>query len=636
MRPHEYTAAYGASAGDIQAIHKFAQEYNLQPQNENAAARTIELEGSVADLSRAFGVSLQSARIEDKVHRVRQGSIMIPEELAGKVIAVLGLDNRPAAQPHFKTIIGANATQSYTPIEVARLYNFPTGVTGSGQTIAIIELDGGFTLSDVNSYFTSLGLTPPAISVVLVDGQTNTINRNAKADMEVALDIEVAGAVAPGANQVVYFALNTDASFLNAINKAIHATPTPTAISISWGGSETGPKGFTDASKTAFEQSFQDAANLGIVVTVATGDNGSFNGTTGLMAQFPATAPHVLACGGTRLLSTGSTITAETGWSGSGGGVSVFFNQPSYQSTVTIPARPAGGAGRGIPDVAGDGDPDTGYKIRVKGSNQTVGGTSAVAPLWAGLVALYGQSMGRLVGFLHPKIYQTSVMSVGFRDITSGNNDSSGAGGKYSCVVGWDAVTGLGSPKGTALLNAIKVPPPTPHPTPPTPHPTPPTPHPTPPTPHPTPPTPHPTPPTPHPTPPTPHPTPPTPHPTPPTPHPTPPTPHPTPPTPHPTPPTPTPPTPTPTPDSGGTGAPGGGPAERLPTFEFPPLPPPVPPPVPVPAPPPVVPAPPSIIGGLGGGNSVALVAIVGLGAVMGMVAAAGIVATVAISKDKT
>ena len=219
-----------------------------------------------------------------------------------------------------------------------------------------------------------------------------------------------------------------------------------------------------------------------------------------------------------------------------------------------------------------------------------VGGTSAVAPLWAGLVALYAQSMGRLVGFLHPKIYASSAMSTGFRDITSGNNDTSGGGGPYSCASGWDAVTGLGAPKGQALLNAIKVAPPTP-----TPHPTPtPTPHPTPtPTPHPTPtPTPHPTPtPTPH--------------------------------------PTPTP-TPTPTPDSGGTGA--VGPSERVPSFEFPPLPPPVPPPVPAP----VAPAPPSIIGGLAGGNSVALVAIVGLGAVMGMVAAAGIVATVAISKDKT
>ncbi|HKD05843.1 MAG TPA: S53 family peptidase, partial [Bryobacteraceae bacterium] len=476
MRPEEYTAAYGASAGDMQAIRKFAQEYNLQTQDENAAARTVELHGTIGDLSRAFGVTLQNARIKDQVHRVRQGPIMIPEELAGKVTAVLGLDNRPAAKPHFHHVASAHVTQSYTPPVLAKLYQFPTGVTGSGQTIAIIELDGGFQQADINTYFTNLGITPPAISVVLIDGQTNTINRHLpdhpelNADGEVALDIEVAGAVAPGAKQVVYFAQNTDASFLKACTQAIHASPTPAAISISWGHPETGPTGFTDATKTAFESAFQDAANLGIVVTVATGDDGSFDGTSGLVCDFPASAPHALACGGTRLLASGSSITSETGWDGSGGGVSVFFSKPTYQSTVTIPARPSGspgGAGRGIPDVAGDADPDTGYQVRVKGTNMVVGGTSAVAPLWAGLVALYAQSMGRLVGFLHPKIYASSAMSTGFRDITSGNNDTSGGGGPYSCASGWDAVTGLGAPKGQALLNAIKVAPPTP-----TPHPT--------------------------------------------------------------------------------------------------------------------------------------------------------------------
>jgi kumamolisin len=161
MRPQEYASAYGASASDFLAIRKFAQEYGLQAQNENAAARTIEIEGPIGKLSEAFGVTLQNARIKDQVHRVRQGSIMIPEELAGKVIAVLGLDNRPAAKPHFHHVAGAHLTQSYTPPALAKLYNFPTGVTGSGQTIAIIELDGGFVQSDVNTYFTNLGLTPP-------------------------------------------------------------------------------------------------------------------------------------------------------------------------------------------------------------------------------------------------------------------------------------------------------------------------------------------------------------------------------------------------------------------------------------------------------------------------------------------
>ncbi len=376
MSAQEYTSAHGASANDFLAVREFAKEYNLEPRNENAATRSIELHGTIGDLSRAFSVGLAHVRIKDQVHRVREGPITVPEDLSGKIEAVLGLDNRPAARPRLHKIdldkVRASAVaQALSPLAVAQLYSFPPNLNGSGQTIAIIELDGGFLQSDLDTYFQGLGLPVPSVSAVLLDGQTNVVNKHLpdhpelNADDEVALDIEVAGAVAPGAKQIVYFAQNTDQSFLKAINTAIHASPPPVAVSISWGGPERGFTGFTDQSKIVFEQAFQDAANLGIPVCVASGDNGSFDGTGSLMVDFPASAPHALGCGGTNLVGAGGAITSETVWNsltqdaqgnpvriGTGGGVSEFFAKPTYQASVSVPPRPIGpGDGRGVPDV---------------------------------------------------------------------------------------------------------------------------------------------------------------------------------------------------------------------------------------------------------------------------------------------
>ncbi|MGD0903494.1 MAG: S53 family peptidase [Terracidiphilus sp.] len=476
MSAEEYFSAHGASANDFIAIRAFAAEYNLEPRNENAATRTVELFGTVGDLSRAFGVTLNHVRIDDRIHRVREGSITIPAELHGRMIAVLGLDDRRVAEPHSRKREpgGSEPAASgggFTPVQVAQLYNFPPKLNGSGQTIAIIELDGGFIQSDISTYFKGLGLPAPTVSAVLIDGQTNAINKHLpqfpklNADDEVALDIQVAGAVAPAAKQLVYFCLNTDQSFLKAVNAAVQAKPAPVAVSISWGGPEMLTKrpngdaaGHTDQAKTAMDQALQDAANLNIPVFVATGDNGSFDGTVSLSVDFPASSPHAVACGGTTLAGSGSTISSEVAWNGSGGGVSQFFAKPAYQSAITMPPIPAGSktGGRGTPDVCGNADPNTGYKVLVKGVAQTIGGTSAVAPLWAGLSACLGQGLGKPVGFLNTLLYPSAVSSKALHDITSGNNDSQGKGGPYSAGPGWDACTGLGSPNGVALLTALK------------------------------------------------------------------------------------------------------------------------------------------------------------------------------------
>jgi kumamolisin len=405
----------------------------------------------------AFGVELHHYRLKGDTYRVRSGPVMIPSELDGIITAVLGLDNRPQAQPKCvrrPEIVAHAGGTSYTPVRVAELYGFPPS-NGDGQSIAIVELGGGFAQEDLDVYFGGLGLPTPTVTAISIDGASNDPGADQNADGEVALDIEVAGAVAPAATQRVYFAPNSDMGFLDAIKSATHDGPTPPAvISISWGSREST---WTSQALQAFEQAFVDAAVLGISVCVAAGDSGSTDGSgDALEVDFPASAPHALGCGGTRLDANGS-ITGEVVWNSAGhatgGGVSAVFAKPSYQTSVAVPPAGATG-GRGVPDVAGDADPATGYDVRVDGTDTVIGGTSAVAPLWAGLIARLDAVTGKQLGFINPMIYSTEAMGA-FNDITVGNNDTSGRSGEYQAAPGWDACTGLGTPRGIALLGAF-------------------------------------------------------------------------------------------------------------------------------------------------------------------------------------
>jgi kumamolisin len=454
----EYARMYGADPADLKQVYAFAKEFGLtviKTPNE-AARRTVQLTGTAAAMQKAFGVQLKTATMDGKACRIREGGIQIPASLAPIILAVLGLDTRPQAKPHFRvrTHVRPNAAAtntSYTPVQVGQLYQFPASAKATGQTIGIIELGGGYRAGDITAYFKTVALPAPAVSAVSVDGGKNSPSTSSGPDGEVMLDIEVAGAVAPGARIVVYFAPNTDQGFIDAISTAVHdSTNKPSVISISWGGPESS---WTQQSLTALDQACQSAAALGITITVASGDNGSGDGVTdgANHVDFPASSPHVLACGGTKLVASGSTISSETVWNeeasnegATGGGVSTVFPLPTWQANSNVPL--AGSfAGRGVPDVAGDADPSTGYTVRVDGQTLVIGGTSAVAPLWAGLIALSNAQNKITAGFLQPTIYAAKAAAA-FRDITSGNN------GAFTAGPGWDACTGLGSPTGTALI----------------------------------------------------------------------------------------------------------------------------------------------------------------------------------------
>ncbi len=451
----EYGVIHGAAASDLAAVERFAHEHGLTVSERHADRRVVVLSGTAEAMQDAFGTELAYYETAGGIrYRGRIGEITVTDSIAPAVLAVLGLDNRPVAKAHFRRRSAAGNSGSFTPTQIAQLYNFPTGVNGAGQTIGIIELGGGYAPSDLSTYFSGLGIAEPSITAVSVDGGQN--QPGGDADGEVMLDIEVAGAIAPGTNIIVYFAPNTDQGFHDAIAAAAHDTAhQPSIISISWGGPE---DSWTDQARTAMDAALQDAAQMGVTVTVAAGDDGSSDGVKDgkLHVDFPASDPNVLACGGTKLIAANGEISSEMVWNelksnegATGGGVSNLFPLPTYQAKAGVPKNSETGfQGRGVPDVSGDADPETGYAVRVDGQNTVIGGTSAVAPLWAALIALLNQQLGKPLGFVNPLLYQLPESA--FRDITTGNNPA------YKAGADWDACTGLGSPNGTALVAALR------------------------------------------------------------------------------------------------------------------------------------------------------------------------------------
>ena len=457
----EFARRHGASRADLDAVRQFAAAHGLAVVQEHVGRRAVVLSGTVAQFNDAFGVELQHYSHPGGTYRGRTGPVHVPAELDGVIEAVLGLDNRPQARAHFrmKTANGRRrarparaAAASFTPVQIASLYDFPQG-DGKGECIALIELGGGFRPQDIQTYFSGLGLAAPTVAAVSVDQGTNQPTGDPNGpDGEVMLDIEVAGAIAPAASIAVYFAPNTDAGFLDAITTAIHdEARKPSVISISWGGPEST---WTQQAKSTMDEAFQSAAAMGITVCVAAGDSGSTDGVGdgANHVDFPASSSYALACGGSSLQTSGTAITKEVVWNdgdpangATGGGVSTFFALPAWQQALETTDAEGGRnplANRGVPDVAGNADPQTGYEVLVDGTRAVYGGTSAVAPLWAGLIARINALTGRTSGFVNPALYGQPAA---LRDITRGNN------GAFTASSGWDACTGLGSPDGAKL-----------------------------------------------------------------------------------------------------------------------------------------------------------------------------------------
>ncbi len=460
----EYAVEFGLSEEDAQQVSDFAASASLSVVHTSYGRRIMILKGTAGNISKAFGVTLYYYTIDKKTYHGRSGIIKIPKALTGIILGVFGLDNRPQSTPKFrvknkKKRAGTSAKAqsiSYYPTQLATLYNFPEA-DGTGQTIGIIEFGGGHTLADLDHYFSSLKLATPVVKSVSVGTGHNAPGGDA--DDEVMLDIEVAGAIAPKATIVMYYAPNSTKGFIDAITQAVHDdVNNPTIISISWGGPETI---WTDQAKTNFNEVCKAAALLGVTICLAAGDAGSDDGVGDGKAHvdFPSSCPYVLACGGTNLAASNNTIIAETVWhesndSATGGGVSEFFPLPDYQVNANVPVsvNTTKFKGRGVPDLAGVADPESGYNVYISGKDAIIGGTSAVAPLVAGLIARINQLKNRPVGFIQTKIYQANTA---FRDITDGNNITTSTGKGYTASAGWDGCTGLGVADGKKLLDIL-------------------------------------------------------------------------------------------------------------------------------------------------------------------------------------
>ncbi len=473
MTREELAKEHGARESDLDLVERYAQQHNLLISHRSAAERSIVLAGKLGNLLKAFPANVRMYHHANGTYRGRRGEISVPEMLTDVVTGIFGFDTRPKHRsPHGRKILAASGPggeNGLAATDFARRYNFPTSfqgetLDGSGQTIGIIELGGGYQTSDLQVFFQEIGVPMPAVSAVPVDRAVNNPSTPDSDDGEVMLDLEVAGAVAPNAKFVVYFAPNNgDKGFMDAISAAIHDTARkPGVISISWGGSEstTDQQGID-----AFHELFVAASALGITVCSASGDHGTANATAdqwdgAIHVNHPACDDFVLSCGGTQVNAQGEdvvwndgtpldeNIPGGGGWA-TGGGISAIIPEPAYQQGAEVPVSLATGKpGRGVPDLAMSA---TNYFTRVDSSEGSSGGTSAVAPLMSALVALLNQGKKKNAGFMNPFLYANAAKGI-FRDVTTGTNAIQGTAEGYKAGPGWDACTGLGTPDGTEIL----------------------------------------------------------------------------------------------------------------------------------------------------------------------------------------
>jgi kumamolisin len=374
----------------------------------------------------------------------------------------LGLETSPFSKPFHSLDGNGTATIALSPLEyIAERYRFPRELSGEGECIGILAFGGAISPSDLNRYFQQQNRTRSEIRFQNAS-PTNRPNLNSEYDTEIALDIQLASTLAPGAQIVVYFASNDEPGWVDALNRAIHDDENrPSVLSISWGATE---DVWSDDAIQTVTHLLRHAADLGITICAASGDDGCAKDLDGnSRVTFPASSPYVLACGGTSIADHREVVWNVRNKSASGGGISDRIARPDWQpplSTVLAPGFPCrrnpAFDGRQIPDVSGLASP---YNVYVGGRYQNgAGGTSAAAPLWSALIARLNQGLRsrgfRPVGHFPPVLYRDQSVQKTFCDVTSGHNDPFGRNG-YEARLGWDPCTGWGTPNGNSLLREL-------------------------------------------------------------------------------------------------------------------------------------------------------------------------------------
>jgi kumamolisin len=473
----DFAEKYGASPSDIQAVSDFVRSHGLTVEETNPARRTVVVSGAVSQMSNAFALDLhmyehnvivrpgESAHPE--TYRGRNGFIHVPESLSSVIVGVFGLDNRRITKrntgdpPH---------TSPLSTSAIAKLYNFPTN-SAHDQTIAILS-EAGYLHSDISLTF---GSHAPSLQDVNVDA-SNT----GEPDPETTQDICIAAAAAPGAAIAVYFTSYSQDGWVNLVSRIAHPDPGDPVCSVLSSSfyvangdddATLANEGISTSWLTAVSMAFQDAAIQHVTICIASGDTGTQSKVTDGKAhvQYPASDPWVLSVGGTTIGNVSGSSFDEYVWNdtffggdvgATGGGISDFFDLPDYQANANVPPslNQGGRVGRGVPDVSANASPNAAYSgMFLNGSPSSGNGTSASAPLWAGLIAVINAGLGHNVGFVNPKLY--ALGSSVFRDIVGppgpANNGLNGVPG-YPATAGWDACTGWGSPNGMKLLQGLQ------------------------------------------------------------------------------------------------------------------------------------------------------------------------------------
>ncbi len=433
----EIATQTGADPADVELLRRYCATFGIDVVSTHW--RAVILSGPIEKLVDAFGATAATYQLEDKRRfRHRSQSLHAPPEIAAIVRGAFGIHQWPRSHA-----IGHLEPHTVPPSagDIAARYQFPDG-DGAGQTVAIVQLRGEFRPDDFAACMQSQGVTAKPPIVKRVDNAELTHETQTEKDIESAIDTQIVGALAPGAQIVVYAAPDDERGVLDAVRHAIFDDEyRPSVLSISFGFPE---YLWTPAALAILDELFTVAALVGVTVFCASGDNGAEldgDGTPHVLA--PASSRFAHACGGTQIVTDAAGADSEIVWPKTGGGFSNMNLVPPWQTeAASVAASYKTKAGRGVPDFAGNAMP--GYRVYFNGTAFAMGGTSAVVPMWSALIARLAQRAGRPIGFFAPLLYDVRARAC-FRAIASGGND------RYQTAPGWNPCAGLGVPIGTAL-----------------------------------------------------------------------------------------------------------------------------------------------------------------------------------------
>lgn len=482
LSPRKFEARYGASRRDADKVAKVLRRHGMMIDEVSLETRSMRVRGTVAQMEEVFAPGLgmyESAELG--IFRDRQNDYKVPHELKRIITAVIGFGERQVASRK-RARIGAGL-DPLDPEGLERLYKFPPGV-GAGQKIAIAELGGGYFADDLRIFCRRIRRPEPRVKIVSINtpvrtmAQIRTLLREDQQDEidntgEVMMDVEIVAGLCPAAEISVYFATFDQKGWVDLLDRVIKDRPV--ALSVSWGSAEDSSE-WSAAARKAINERLHMAAALGITVCCASGDDGTGDEEPDHRAHldFPSSSPFVLAVGGTMLNREAGRIVEQVWWQSpgrrtgsgggsTGGGVSTIFRRPGWQNIDISSLNGDKFDGRVAPDVAALAGPP-GYDMIFRGKTDYGGGTSASAPLWAALIARANTLLppDKRQRFLTPLLYQNlqsrvPLGSVACQDITIGDNTSHPSPGfGYQATKGFDAVSGWGTPIGTALWLALR------------------------------------------------------------------------------------------------------------------------------------------------------------------------------------